>query len=129
MIITATDMLGQSGSNTYSIEYGPVVSVEITPAEETIMAGEELFYTAMASDDVGNTWDVTGETLFSIEAGAGGSWLDSTFYSETLGDWTVTGEYNYLIDTALLHVESAVGPLLYGHISILRPGRSIPPSQ
>ena len=113
VIITAMDMLGQSGSNSYSVQYGPVMSIEITPAEETILAGEELFYTAMASDAVGNTWDVTGETLFSIDAGAGGSWLDSSYYSENPGDWTVTGDYNYLIDTALLHVELAVGPPYY----------------
>jgi len=84
--------------------HGDAVSIEVTPAEETVTAGESVTYQATAEDAYGNTWNVTAGTTFSIEAGAGGSWADNVYTSEVAGDWIVTGEYDGLTDTALLHV-------------------------
>jgi hypothetical protein len=89
------------------VEHGEATSIEIAPAEETVMAGESVTYTVTAEDAHGNTWDVTVQTALSIEAGAGGSWTDNVYTSETAGDWTVTGEYDALSDVAMLYVEPA----------------------
>jgi hypothetical protein len=78
-----------------------------------VTAGESVTYHATAEDAYGNTWDVTAGTAFSIEAGAGGSWADNVYTSNTAGTWTVTGEYEGLTDTAILHVQPAPAPQLY----------------
>ena len=109
--INATDLLGHSGFNLFSFTQGPAITIEITPAEETITVGDSVFYSATASDAVGNSWDVTGETVFDIDDEAGGNFLDSTYYSENAGDWTVTGDYGSLSDTALLHVTTPSEPI------------------
>ena len=98
---------GLSDTAILHVEHGAATSIEIIPAEETVIAGETVTYTATAEDTHGNTWDITAETTLSIEAGAGGAWVDNVYTSESVGDWTVTGEYDGLTDTATLHVEHA----------------------
>jgi formylglycine-generating enzyme required for sulfatase activity len=81
------------------------VAVDVTPDVETVTAGESATYQVTAEDDQGNRWDVTAETAFSIDAGAGGTWADNVYSSENVGVWTVSGEYGVLSDTASLTVE------------------------
>ena len=107
IVITATDVAGNWGAATYTVEHASAASIAVTPDPETVTAGDSVTYQATAEDAYGNTWDVTAETAFSIEAGAGGSWVDNVYTSEVAGDWTVTGEYDGLTDTATLHVEHA----------------------
>ncbi len=79
--------------------------IEISPQDFTIEVGETLEYTAVLYDEGGNEiGDVTGVTNWSIEAEAGGSWLDNVYTSENIGNWTVTGEYDGMTDTAVLTV-------------------------
>jgi uncharacterized repeat protein (TIGR01451 family) len=74
-----------------------------------LMAGESVTYTVTAEDAYANTWDVSDNTDFTIEAGAGGFWLGNIYTSQTAGDWTVTGEHEILTDTATLHVTPRAG--------------------
>jgi len=107
VVIMATDTAGNWGAATYTITHATAISIEVTPDPETVTAGESVTYQATAEDAYGNTWDVTAETDFGIEAGAGGAWVDNVYTSELAGDWTVTGEYDGLPGTATLHVEHA----------------------
>jgi hypothetical protein len=79
--------------------------IVISPDPATITAGDSQAYTAEAFDVYDNTMgDVTSQTVFSIEAGAGGSWDANVYTSEKAGTWTVTGTYNGKSDTATLTV-------------------------
>ncbi len=88
--------------------------IEIEPQDSTVVPGQDQSYTATAYDVYGNEiGDVTEETDWSIEEGAGGQWDQETgtYTSENEGVWTVTGEYEIdeettLDDTATLNVEA-----------------------
>ncbi len=88
-----------------TVEHATPASIAVAPDPETVTAGGAVTYTALAEDAYGNTWDVTGSTSFSTPAGAGGSWVDNVYTSQTAGTWTVTGTYQTLTDTASLTVE------------------------
>ncbi len=80
--------------------------IKISPSDETITARETQTYTAIAYDeDDNNIGDVTDDTEWSIEDGAGGNWDGNLYTSENVGNWTVTGKYDGLTDTATLIVE------------------------
>lgn len=80
------------------------VSIAISPSVARISVGESQTYTVEATDGDGNTFDVTAETIFTIEAGAGGCWVDNTYTSEFIGKWQVSGTHKGLTDTATLTV-------------------------
>jgi len=99
---------GKSVTATFSQDAPlPAVKLTITPDPGDVTVSQAIAYTAMAEDVQGYTWDVTSETAFSIEAGAGGSWTGNVYSSGKVGDWTVTGEYKELTDTASLTVNLA----------------------
>lgn len=82
--------------------------IEITPDESTIVAGNTEDYTAIVYDQYEyEMYEVTEETTWSIEDGAGGSWsqTEGIYTSENNGVWTVEAEYNEMTDTASLTVE------------------------
>ncbi len=82
--------------------------ISIEPQEMTVILGDTVNYTATAFDQYGNEMDVTGETDWSIEEGAGGTWDENEYLSENPGEWTVNGTYEYedvnMSDTATLNV-------------------------
>ena len=82
----------------------PAVKLTITPDPGGVTIDQSIAYTAIAEDAEGYSWDVTAETIFSIEVGASGSWVGNVYTSEEAGDWTVTAKYNALIDTTSLTV-------------------------
>ncbi|RLC88350.1 MAG: hypothetical protein DRI79_07800 [Chloroflexi bacterium] len=79
-------------------------SVTIAPKTATVAAGDCVTYTLTASDAYGNTWEVTAEADFTIDADAGGTWTDNVYCSENAGTWTVTGTWSVFSDTATLTV-------------------------
>jgi len=88
--------------------------ITIGPKEDSVISGDSIRYNALLRDEYVNVIeDITTETDFSIEDGAGGSWDDDTgvYTSENLGTWNVTGNYSYegneMSDNATLHVEEA----------------------
>ncbi|MFP4000885.1 MAG: InlB B-repeat-containing protein [Thermoplasmata archaeon] len=104
--VTATYDGVTSGITTVTVDPASADRIEISPEEDTAAAGTTITYTATAYDAYENEiGDVSGDTTWSIEDGAGGSWTGSEYTSEVSGDWTVTGGYDGLTDTALLTVE------------------------
>ena len=83
-------------------------SIEISPKTAVVESGQSQTYTVSASDDEGNTWDVTNDVVYSITDGAGGFWTDNTYTSANHGTWTVSATYAGLIDTASLTVNAAL---------------------
>ena len=102
--VTASDNLGQSGSRLYSIAHAAPVRISIAPKDATAQSGHSATFSAMAYDTFDNAWDVTAETVFSIDPAAGGAWSGNVYVSDATGDWTVTGALGDLSDTAILHV-------------------------
>jgi hypothetical protein len=84
-----------------------VTNVVISPAGSSVTAGLSKTYSATASDEYGNTWDVTSSTTWSISSGAGGSWSSNVYTSATAGSWTVTGTYDSAPYTTGLTVNPA----------------------
>ncbi|MCW3996390.1 MAG: hypothetical protein NWE98_09640, partial [Candidatus Bathyarchaeota archaeon] len=90
-----------------SVLHAAAMRVDVAPSYASVTAGDSQVFAATATDAYGNTWDVTGEVEWSIvEAGAGGSWVQSTgtYTSEFAGSWTVTATFGALSDTASLAV-------------------------
>ncbi len=103
--VTATYGDVTSEPVTITVEPGDPDHIEISPQESTIEEGQSETYTAIAYDEFDNDiGEVTADTDWSIEGGAGGSWVDNVYTSENLGTWTVTGTYQGLTDTATLTV-------------------------
>ena len=75
-----------------TVESAEVASIQISPAEATITAGDSQGYTAEGFDALGNSLgDVTDQTGFGID---GAGWCEGTTCgSNYAGTYTVTGFY------------------------------------
>ena len=67
------------------------MSVAVSPAHSSVVAGLSKAFSVMASDAYGNTWDVTSSTVWHISSGAGGSWSGNVYTSAKAGSYKVTG--------------------------------------
>ncbi len=101
--VTAT-YSGASSTASLIVNDGPAVSITVGPTSSSIIAGSSQAFTATASDSYGNTWDVTGSTVWTIDAGAGGSWAGNTYNSQLSGVWDVTGSFSGLSSSVYLTV-------------------------
>ncbi len=104
--VTAT-VDGTDGTATLTVTHAPVAAIALTPDPHTMSAGETITYTVVATDTVGNSWDVTASTAFTIEPGAGGTWTANAYAGEVAGTWTVTATTGTFTDTATLTVTHA----------------------
>lgn len=84
-----------------------IISITVLPQTATISAGLSQAFTATASDGY-NTWDVTDQATWSINATAGGSWSQSTgtYTSAIAGMWTVQATMNGVSGSANLTVNA-----------------------
>jgi hypothetical protein len=98
---------GLTETASLTVGYISVLKITISPKTATLQAGSSETFTATASDIYGNTWDVTGSTQWTIGSNAGGSWSGSKYTSGASGQWTVTGTYEGIFDTASLTVTDA----------------------
>jgi hypothetical protein len=102
--------LTYSDTAALTVNPGPLHHIVVLPDSAVIIAGNPQTYTADAFDQFNNTLGaVTGSTVFSIDVAAGGSWAANIYTSAKVGNWTVTGTYTGLTDTASLTVNA--GPL------------------
>jgi hypothetical protein len=114
----ANDGLADSNMATVTITVTPVSPgaspleyIVILPETASITTGDTQSYTAYAYDALANyIGDVTSETIFIIEAEAGGGWVDNVYTSDNVGTWTVNGLYGGKADTAVLTVNAGTGP-------------------
>ncbi len=97
-----------TGEAVLQVERADPEKLEIYPKTSTIDAGEKQEFVATAYDKEGNEFNVTEESEWSIEEGAGGSWEYNVYTGEIAGEWTITGTYTYegkeMLDTAELIV-------------------------
>jgi hypothetical protein len=80
----------------------------IEPTGAIVRPGQVVTFRAIATDDRGNWCDVTSQTEFSIDAGAGGFWVGNLYTSEVIGTWAVTGQYNDLAVNATVDTVRSV---------------------
>ena len=105
--LATTDPLVSPSLHQVAIYYDATpVTLSLAPPSQTVQTGQAAVFTAAVTDG-SQTWDVTAETIFSIESGAGGGWVDNVYVSEQLGTWVVTGEYLGQTATAVLQVQPA----------------------
>ena len=102
---TVTGTLGSlSASAMLNVTHSLASSISLTPKSTTISAGTSQTFIATASDNNGNTWDVSNLTSWNVSTGAGGSWSNNTYTSAEAGIWTITGTYGNISSTASLTV-------------------------
>ncbi len=109
--ITATDTITSSITGSQSgitVIPASLDHITISPSSAIVIAGSTQAFTAEAFDALGNNLgDVTASTTWSINAGAGGSFLGATYTSEFTGNWAVTGMYGSVNGTASLTINHA----------------------
>jgi hypothetical protein len=100
---------GRTDTATLTVTRTAPSSIVISPTQSTVIAGSKQTYTAEAFDQFENSLGkVTVGTTFSIESGAGGSWLANVYTSQKAGTWMVTGNYQGLTAPATLTVTRTV---------------------
>ena len=83
--------------------------IMIFPPSTTVTAGASVVFTATAYENFGEElFDVTGDSAWSVDSGAGGSWVGNTYHTEYAGTWTVTGTYSGFSDSAVLTINPGV---------------------
>ena len=95
---------GLSNTASLTVTPGTPITIGVSPQIATLAAGFSQSYSAVVTDAYGNSWDITDLASWSINSGAGGSWLNGVYTSAVAGTWTVTGAYDGLSDTASLTV-------------------------
>jgi len=113
LILGAVLASGTDSGETYVIHGSLATTLTLSPASQTITAGQSVVYSAAAANRFGS-WDITSETAFTTTLTAGGSWSDNVYTSQRAGTWVVTGTFQTRVDTATLTVNP--GPL--HHITI-----------
>ncbi len=111
--ITATYEEVASSTVTVTVMPAEIDSIEISPEDSTIVAGDSQSYTATGFDEYGNeTGDITSEVTWSddVDPEESSTWSDEEVMIEKAGSWTITGEYedeeeNIFTDTATLTVD------------------------
>lgn len=103
----ASDICNYSSGGTLTVTWIETTTsyITISPSVSAIAVGgtETFVVNAYDSDNI-LLGDVTGFATFSISAGAGGSWSNATYTSETAGLWVVTATYSGKSATANLTV-------------------------
>ncbi len=119
--VKATDGL-ISGTASLTVTHASVVSIVVSPATATIMAGGSKAFTATDKDAHGNTWDVTSTVSWSISAGADGSVSTGGLATaDKTGTWTVKAVDGFgNIGTASLTVTPGVATQLVVSSGLLR---------
>ncbi len=98
---------GLSDTASLTVNHGAALSITVSPSSAALTAGSPQTFTATATDSNGNSWDETSSTSWSIDVGAGGSWVGNTYTSNNAGSWTVMGIYSGLSSTASVTVNHA----------------------
>jgi len=95
---------GFTNTTSLIVNHAEAINLFLSPDSATINAGDNIEYTAIATDPYNNSWDATSETTFAIESGAGGSWVGNRYISHNAGRWVVTGYYHSIVGITSLNV-------------------------
>lgn len=111
VVLISDDKSGISRiSDIVKVVPGDVVLLKILPDGLEVGATTKVEYIAAASDLYDNSFDVTKETDWSIDSGAGGEWEENFYTAENSGVWTVVGKYSKVSDGAVLKVRGVAKP-------------------
>jgi len=100
------------GTASLVVDHATAEAVSLSPDPHTLVAGQTVTYTVVASDAFGNPWDATAEAIFAIEAGAGGDWADNAYTGEFAGAWAVTATVDSAYEMASLVVDHAAAEVV-----------------
>ena len=103
---------GKADTATLTVTRGALDQIVISTVTPTITADDTATFTSAAYDADLNSWWVTTETTFAIEASANGTWTANVYTAEVVspttngGPWTVTGNHTATgkLDTTTLTV-------------------------
>jgi len=95
---------GLSGSAHLTVNPSSAVSINVSPNSATMNAGSNEAFSAMASDQYGNQWDVSNSVTWSVSGGAAGTWTGNIYTAGNTGNWAVTAALGGLYGTASLTV-------------------------
>ena len=83
---------GLSDSASVKVNPGLPISLTVSPKTVNLAAGSSQSYIATASDGFGNSWDVSGSTVWSIDSAAEGSWSGNVYTASKAGTWHHNGQ-------------------------------------
>ncbi len=95
---------GLSDSASLTVTPALAISITISPKNANVTSGSSQSYSATATDQFANQWDITSAATWKIDSAALGSWSGNTYSAAKTGTWTVTGSLGNLYDTASLIV-------------------------
>jgi len=96
---------GLTDDASLTVTISDVVRIEISPIASTVTAAVPK-PTPSLPTQYRQLCDVSAATTFSIDAAAGGSWVNYVYTSEYAGTWTITATYLGFNDTASLTVNA-----------------------
>ena len=109
-----------SATASITVNHGSTSSITVSPQTQTIIAGSSQPFTATAYDSYGNSWNATALTVWSINTGSGGSWVNNVYTSANAGSWEVTGTFNGVTDaTPLTVIHGAISTIIVNPSSAL----------
>ncbi len=83
-----------------TVDHAQATGLTISPKTATITAGSAESYTALASDNYQNSWDISGSVNWAISSGADGTWNNNIYNSANAGNYQVTATLGSLSDSA-----------------------------
>ncbi len=87
-----------------TVSHNAAASIEVTPDNASIVAGNIEIYSVTALDSFNNTWDITDSATFSTASNSGEVWTQNAYTADKAGVWTVTANVATLSDTTTLNV-------------------------
>ena len=88
-----------------TVVHSTMVGLRIYPDNAHLATADEtLAYTALAEDQYGNQWDVTGLTTFTTDDPAGG-FSANVYEAGLVGSHSVTGSYNGFSDSTTVTID------------------------
>ena len=95
---------GLSNSVFLTVDHAAVANITVNPYNANIIAGSNEAYTATATDNFGNNWDVTDLASWSTTPDALGYWTGNIYTSSQAGTWTIKCTIGNLESTAPITV-------------------------
>lgn len=91
-----------------TVNHAQAVSVSINPPSASLTADQTQQFTATATDQYGNSWDISDQSTWSTTDPGGCVGQEGLYEPGQAGDWQVSFTYNGLSASASVHVTPGV---------------------
>lgn len=91
-----------------TVNHAQAVSVSINPTSASLTADQTQQFAAIATDQYGNNWDISGDATWSTTDPGGAVGQDGLYEPGQVGDWQVSFTYNGLSACAPVHITPGV---------------------